>query len=95
MKDGSGDELGKELARKHIEVGLGAINRLLQTRRTEKGQRVGPYGTGTFSPTIADACIVPQLYNARRFGINLEEIGLCKTNQARKSELFHINHQYK
>lgn len=74
LKDGSGDELGKELARKHIEVGLGAINKLLHTQRTEKDRRVGPYGTGTFSPTIADACIVPQLYNARRFGISLEEM---------------------
>jgi maleylacetoacetate isomerase len=31
--------------------------------------------TGTFchgdTPTLADACLVPQLYNARRFGLDL------------------------
>ena len=73
LRDESGNDLGKEFARKHIKVGLDAINRLVQTRRKEKGIRVGPYGTGSFSPTIADACLVPQLYNARRFGIDLEE----------------------
>ena len=73
-KEGSGDKPGKELARNHIKVGLEAVHNLLRTRRKEKGQKLGLYGTGTFSPTIADACIVPQLYNARRFGIDLEEL---------------------
>jgi maleylacetoacetate isomerase len=30
----------------------------------------GPFAVGA-SPTLADICIVPQLYNARRFGVDL------------------------
>jgi glutathione S-transferase len=31
----------------------------------------GPYALG-HSVTVADLCIVPQVYNARRFNVNLE-----------------------
>lgn len=31
----------------------------------------GPYAVGP-EPTVADVCLVPQLYNARRFGVDLK-----------------------
>jgi maleylacetoacetate isomerase len=38
----------------------------------------GPFCMGT-QPTLADCCLVPQLYNARRFGV---ELGACPRLQA-------------
>jgi maleylacetoacetate isomerase len=35
--------------------------------------RGGPYCLGSFAPTIADAFLVPQMYNARRFGVPVED----------------------
>ena len=32
----------------------------------------GPFATGTFVPNIVDAVLVPQLYNARRFGLDIQ-----------------------
>ena len=47
-----------------LEIGFGAIEaRLAET--------AGLYAVGDF-PTIADICLVPQVYNARRFGLDLE-----------------------
>ena len=37
----------------------------------------GPFATGSFGPTLADACLAPQLYIVRRFGVDLE--GVCPT----------------
>lgn len=34
------------------------------------GQREGPFCVGT-RPTIADCCLVPQIFNARRFGMDM------------------------
>jgi maleylpyruvate isomerase len=31
----------------------------------------GPFAFGNM-PTLADICIVPQVFNARRFGVNLD-----------------------
>ena len=44
---------------------------LLLERQRQKAP--GPYCMGTFSPTIVDAVLVPQLYNARRFGLDTEK----------------------
>jgi glutathione S-transferase len=44
---------------------------LLLERQRQKAP--GPYSMGTFSPTIVDAVLVPQLYNARRFGLDTEK----------------------
>ncbi|MEM8943344.1 MAG: glutathione S-transferase C-terminal domain-containing protein, partial [Pseudomonadota bacterium] len=35
------------------------------------GEHGGPYCFGD-SPSLADVCLVPQLYNARRFAISLD-----------------------
>lgn len=49
-----------------IELGLSAFERLL-TRTSHGGQFC--YGDG---PTLADCCLVPQVFNARRFGCALD-----------------------
>ena len=46
-----------------ILEGLDAVNRLIEP---------GPYAFGEV-PTVADLCIVPQVYNARRFHIPLSD----------------------
>ncbi len=48
-----------------VETGLAACEALVV-----KGGRRGPYCFGD-SPTLADLCLVPQLYNARRFNADL------------------------
>ena len=57
---------------------LSSVEKLVSTNRSNgEGGSVGPFATGSFGPTLADACIAPQLHNARSFGIDLE--GLCPT----------------
>ncbi len=59
-------ELGaddKAWAHGFIERGLGAFQRAA-------AETAGRYCVGD-SPTLADACLVPQLYHARRFGVDL------------------------
>ena len=41
--------------------------------QTTRGYAVGA------APTIADACLVPQLYNARRFGLDVSSGGAYPT----------------
>jgi maleylacetoacetate isomerase len=54
-------------AKARNEKGLAALEALVQRR-----QGKGPYCTGSFAPTIVDACMVPQLYNARRYGVDID-----------------------
>ena len=49
-----------------IEVGFDAIERLLQRDRPP-----GPYCHGE-APTLADCCLIPQVFNANRYQIPLE-----------------------
>lgn len=62
------DEFGADdaaLARyreKWIGAGLAAVERLV---------RPGPFCFGA-APSLADICLIPQLYNARRFGVSLD-----------------------
>lgn len=56
---------GPDVAKMVIERGLGAVEKLVVVDR-------GPYASGSFSPTLADVCIVPQVYNARRFGVDID-----------------------
>src|SRR3954462_6309633 len=45
----------------------------------------GPFCFGS-APTMADLCLVPQLANARRFGVDLQEFpGLLRAEQAAKN----------
>ena len=62
----SGFELGQSANRK----GLGALE-----KRICGLKRIGPFCLGTFSPTIADICIVPQLHNARhRYQLDVDTL---------------------
>ena len=58
------DDASKDLWYRHwIEEGLAALEELAKPR-------AGAFLFGD-SPTIADVCLVPQLYNARRFSVPL------------------------
>jgi maleylpyruvate isomerase len=46
-------------------VGLEAL-----ASETTQGGGGGRYAVGD-APTLADACLVPQIYNARRFGLDI------------------------
>lgn len=60
---GLGEELVQDWASTTIEEGLDAVDRLL-------ADQPGPFAFGD-APSLADLCIVPQLGNARRFGVEL------------------------
>lgn len=60
---GLGEEVVQAWAATVIEEGLDAVDKLLA------GQP-GPFAFGD-APTLADLCIVPQLGNARRFGVEV------------------------
>lgn len=74
----SGD--GQAYAKLKCEDGLRALETLLcslrtpalaRTRSTDKPCSV--FAVGTSHPTVADLCVVPQLYNARvRFGLTVD-----------------------
>lgn len=49
-----------------VQSGLGAFEALLAV----EGALMGPFASGD-RPGLADCCLVPQLYNARRFGVDL------------------------
>ncbi len=53
-------------AREVIAEGLAACQEMLVPSE-------GPFCFGT-GPTLADICLVPQLFNARRFGVALDEL---------------------
>jgi maleylpyruvate isomerase len=53
----------KELARHHIARGLGAIEAIA-------GETAGRFLVGD-AATLADLCLIPQLYSARRFNVDL------------------------
>ncbi|MEW5707342.1 MAG: maleylacetoacetate isomerase [Pseudomonadota bacterium] len=62
---GLGEEARRRWVCHWIAEGLSALEALLS-----KDAATGPYCHGD-RPTLADACLVPQLYNARRFGCDL------------------------
>jgi maleylacetoacetate isomerase len=60
---GADDGRKKEWMHHWMRRGFDALQALLQ------GRGAGPYTLGD-QVTVADCCIVPQLYNARRFGLD-------------------------
>lgn len=52
-------------SRHWIEIGFDAIEQVLAGR-----ERPGVFCEGN-EPTLADCCLIPQVYNARRFGVSL------------------------
>lgn len=61
---GASDEQKLAWSRHWIELGFDAIETMLSARRA------GAFCEGNV-PSMADCCLVPQAYNARRFGISL------------------------
>ena len=57
-----------------VEKGLRAVAAKCQVMDKDKNDDRGPFVCGTFQPTLADACVVPQLYNARKMGVHLETV---------------------
>jgi fumarylacetoacetase len=82
----SGQLVAEEEAKAVNERGLGALETLVKRKRTDLS---GPYCLGTFSPTVVDAVLVPQLYNARRIGVDVDALfpllvkvdALCSTHR--------------
>lgn len=68
---------GLEWGREAIEKGLRALEVLVVERHSGGG---GPFALGGFAPSLVDACIVPQLFNAGIFGVNTAET--CPTLDA-------------
>jgi maleylacetoacetate isomerase len=64
---GSGETVdGKGLAKAHMEKGLAALEALVAASSRENS-----FAGGTDFPSVADLCIIPQLYNANRFGVDM------------------------
>ncbi|RDV25125.1 maleylacetoacetate isomerase [Alteromonas aestuariivivens] len=64
----AGDEAVRIWAANWIEKGFSGIEKRLQTQ-------AGKY-CFDFNVTLADVCLVPQVYNAIRFGVNMEQFPL-------------------
>lgn len=58
------------------EKGLKAVEALVCRRRGAPPEG-GLFCMGSFSPTIVDAFLIPQIYNARRFGVDIDTV--CPT----------------
>jgi len=72
---------GRTFAKDHIEIGLRALEQVVSGIQKDKEQQKIEeemyYAIGGDVPTIADACILPQLYNARRFEVDVEKLCPC------------------
>lgn len=73
------DESGKDAWYRHwARSGLEAYERqlkLLAAERTAAGLAASVYSVGD-TPTLADCCLVPQIFNAQRFHVDLEGLDL-------------------
>jgi maleylacetoacetate isomerase len=63
---GGGEETKREWIGHYIGKGLRALETILSNEP-------GPFCFGD-TPTVADCCLVPQLYNARRWGVDLADM---------------------
>jgi fumarylacetoacetase len=59
-------------ARNVIQAGLKTFEALLDRHMERLGG--GPYCLGAFAPTVVDAYLVPQMFNARRFGVPVDSL---------------------
>jgi maleylpyruvate isomerase len=58
---------GKGFAKANIERGLASLERLVAGAASNGGR----FAAGTDYPTVADLCVIPQLYNADRFAVDM------------------------
>jgi maleylacetoacetate isomerase len=68
-----GKIIGKDFAQGFIRNGFKMLEDLITKRRREGSRHTGPFCLGMFSPSIVDACLVPQLFNARRFDVDVDK----------------------
>ena len=64
---------GRSFGKDFIIIGLSAVEKIV-ARLTAHVTADEFYAIGGDAPTVADACILPQLYNARRFEVDVETI---------------------
>lgn len=72
------DEAKNTWYRHWVRVGLESFERqlvLLDTQRRQSGLKPSLYCWGD-TPTLADCCLVPQVFNGKRFGVNLDGLPL-------------------
>jgi maleylacetoacetate isomerase len=77
---GGGEEAKAAWMRHFIPPGLAAVERLLDHKTT------GRFAHGA-APGMADICLVPQLYNARRWGIDLGAMPILSRLDAEAQKL--------
>lgn len=75
---GNADETRSAWMKKFIGAGLGAVEKMLESLP-------GPLCFGE-TPTLADICLVPQVYNARRWEVKLAGTPRIEAVDARLSE---------
>ena len=63
---------GNGFAKAAIAKGMAALERLVAAA-TQGASATGLFSAGTTTPSIADICIAPQVYNARRFGVDVDQ----------------------
>ncbi|MDB5962340.1 MAG: maleylacetoacetate isomerase [Massilia sp.] len=89
------DEAAKNDWYRHwVAEGLAAFEKhLAQPQHGEAGAAPGLFCVGD-APSIADCCLVPQLYNARRFDVDLSPYPLITAIEANCAQLpaFHAAH---
>ena len=60
------------IAKSVNEKGLHTLEVLIQRYRKQSPLATGPYSMGTFSPGLVDVFLIPQIFNARRFGVDVD-----------------------
>ncbi|GMH88394.1 hypothetical protein TrVE_jg7376 [Triparma verrucosa] len=87
---------GREWGAGKIKVGLDELERLVSARYAGgEAESNSDFCTGPGTPpTVADVCLVPQLYNARRFNVKVEDYPtLLRVEKAcREHEWFKASH---
>ncbi|CAB9505920.1 Fumarylacetoacetase [Seminavis robusta] len=69
--------VANHVAKKVIEKGLSALETLVVKHHHATTTGQGPFCLGTFSPSVVEAFLVPQMFNARGQGVEVDKI--CPT----------------
>lgn len=81
---GSGETVdGRGLAKVQMEKGLASLEGLVAAALASRPL----FAAGTTLPSLADVCVIPQLYNANRFGIDLSAFPSLVAVEKRCAEL--------
>lgn len=74
---------GKGFAKNNITVGLNALEKSAAQYAVDGGRYLG----GSSTPTVADIYLIPQLYNAKRFEVDLSPYPTLSAIQANCEQL--------